>query len=224
MFYGCSDIIEIDLSYFNSSEIVDMCYMFRDCISLTSLNLSNFDTSKVIKMFDMFRNCSSLTSLNLTSFDTSNVETMKSVFEDCISLSSLDLSSFHSNKLTHCAYMFYGCINLEYINLQNFNGYSLLWSENFFLNVSNNIVICVNEGISYNIKNELSKLGCYIIDCSNDWKSKQKKINTENGECIENCNDKKEYNMKCYNNCPSGILLDNDSSEISKCKCESTFC
>jgi surface protein len=224
MFAGCSDITEIDLSNFNTSETINMCYMFTDCISITSLNLSNFDTSKVSRMFDMFRNCSSLTSLDLSSFDTSNVETMKSAFQDCISLSSLDLSNFITPKVGHFAEMFKGCKNLEYINFKNFNGNAATWSDDFFNNVPVNIVICVNEGYKYKITSYLSNSNCYVIDCSDDWKSKRKMINNENGQCINTCNDKKYYNIKCYDDCPSGILLNNDNSEIIECKCELEQC
>ena len=224
MFYLCSDITEMDLSNFNTSESVDMVYMFRDCISITSLNLSNFDTSKVTRMFDIFRNCSSLTSLDLSSFDTSNVETMKSAFQDCISLSSLDLSNFITPKVGHFAEMFKGCKNLEYINFKNFNGNAATWSDDFFNNVPVNIVICVNEGYKYKITSYLSNSNCYVIDCSDDWKSKRKMINNENGQCINTCNDKKYYNIKCYDDCPSGMILNNDNSEINECKCELEQC
>ena len=73
MFFKCSDITEIDLSEFDSSEITNMDYMFRDCISLTKINFTNFVTSNVQEMYDMFRNCSSLTSLDLSNFRTSKV-------------------------------------------------------------------------------------------------------------------------------------------------------
>ena len=53
----------------------------------------------------------------------------------------------------------------------------------------------------------LSNENCYVIDCSIDWKSKQKKIiNNGNGKCIESCSDdtqyQNEYNYKCYQDCP----------------------
>ena len=120
MFYGCSDITEIDFSNFNTSNIENMESMFRDCSSLTSLNLSNFDTFKVTRMNNMFFGCSSLTSLNLSIFDTSNVEMIYDMFKDCISL--------------------------EYINMINFNELSLdnnRYSGMFYL-VPDNIVVCVN--------------------------------------------------------------------------------
>ena len=54
MFYECSDITEINLSNFDTSNAKYMDNMFRDCKSLSSLNLSNFDTSKVTFMGYMF--------------------------------------------------------------------------------------------------------------------------------------------------------------------------
>ena len=54
MFSGCKDIIEIDLSDFDSSLVNDTSLMFKECSSLISLNLSNFKTSKVQYMQFMF--------------------------------------------------------------------------------------------------------------------------------------------------------------------------
>ena len=46
-----------------------MTNMFNECSSLTSLNLSSFNTANVILMGGMFADCSGLTSLNLSQFD-----------------------------------------------------------------------------------------------------------------------------------------------------------
>ena len=86
MFSKCSNITEIDLSSFKTSQVIDMDYMFSDCSSLTSLNLSNVDTSKVKFMKGMFYDCSSLTSLDLSIFNTSIVESMDSMFYMCENL------------------------------------------------------------------------------------------------------------------------------------------
>ena len=65
MFRGCSDIIEMDLSNFDTSRVFIMNTMFGDCTQLSSLDVSNFKTSNVIDMGDMFWGCSKLSSLNL---------------------------------------------------------------------------------------------------------------------------------------------------------------
>ena len=44
MFYFCNDITEIDLSNFDTLNVINMSYMFYSCSKLYSLNLSNFDT------------------------------------------------------------------------------------------------------------------------------------------------------------------------------------
>ena len=57
-----------------------MSYMFYECKSLKELNLSNFNTNNVINMEYMFCGCSSLQELNLSNFNTSNVYNMNRMF------------------------------------------------------------------------------------------------------------------------------------------------
>ena len=54
MFRNNDNIISIDLSNFNSSQIRDMSYLFCGCSSLKSINFDNFDTSNVVDMKYMF--------------------------------------------------------------------------------------------------------------------------------------------------------------------------
>ena len=61
-------------------------YMFSYCNSLLSLDLSNFNTQNVINMESMFSDCKSLLSLNLSSFNTQNVTNMQYMFFNCKSL------------------------------------------------------------------------------------------------------------------------------------------
>ena len=48
------DLLEIDVSNFDTSKVTDMSRMFYDLRNITSLDLSNFDTSKVTTMGSMF--------------------------------------------------------------------------------------------------------------------------------------------------------------------------
>jgi surface protein len=121
MFVGCSDITEIDLSHFNTSEVTEIRGMFTNCISLTSLNLSNFNTSSVKNMGYMFGDCQLLTSLDLSNFDTSLNTNMGQIFSNCKSLSYLNLSNFNMDIIEDIHLIFEGCTNLEYINLFNSN-------------------------------------------------------------------------------------------------------
>ena len=93
MFYGCNNLIEIDFSNFNTSNVISTYSMFDDCINLKSLNLSNFDTSKVESMDLMFDGCDSLTSLNLFKFNISKEVSISEIFFECTELSFINFSS-----------------------------------------------------------------------------------------------------------------------------------
>ena len=230
MFSFCTSLTSIDLSNFNTSQVKCMSWMFEYCTSLTSIDLSNFDTSHVTSMEKMFSNCFSLISLNLSNFDTSVVQKMENMFCNCTSLVSLNLSNFNTAQVTNMKNMFDGCIVLEYINLNNFIENSSLYVTNMFNNIPDNTVICINESSTLNkifpIINNPNK--CYVIDCEDNWKSKQKKIINDTNECIESCDDSPkyiyEYNEKCYENCSNGFLDDENNNKMNKCKCELENC
>ena len=232
MFYYCSSLISLDLSYFNTSQVTNMVSMFEYCSSLISVDLSNFNTSQVTNMNNMFSYCSSLISLNLSNFNTSKINFMKNMFAYCSSLTSLDLSNFNTPQIIDMNSMFISCANLEYINLNNFdmNNLGLVGVNSMFSNVTKNIAICINENINMEkiFPQIIDCIKCYTVVCSNDWKSKQKKIINNTDECIDRCDNctiyKYEYNGKCYDNCSNGFLYDNNSNIINKCKCELDKC
>ena len=115
------NILDMNLSNFDTSQVKSMKWMFACIPNLTTLNLSSFDTSKVTDMSHMFYNMSNLISLNLSNFNTSNVWNMYSMFSDMPNLTTLNLSSFDTSKVTDMSYMFYGMSNLISLNLSNFN-------------------------------------------------------------------------------------------------------
>ena len=117
MFYNCNNIININLSSFDSSKVTNMKNMFGYCYSIENLNLSSFDTSKVTNMEKMFDNCWNLDSVNLSSFNTSEVENMEKMFNNCFILKKINFSSFNINKVKNVCGMFYNCMNLNYLDL-----------------------------------------------------------------------------------------------------------
>ena len=131
MFSGMSSLTTLDLSNFDTSRVTDMKYMFRDMSSLTTLNLSNFDTSRVTNMEVMFYGMSSLTTLDLSNFDTSQVAYMNSMFSGT-SLTSLNLSNFDTSKVMKMSNMFFNMRNLTSLNLTNFNTSKVTDMEDMF--------------------------------------------------------------------------------------------
>ena len=121
MFYGCSNMISINLSEFDTSNVLSMQYMFSDCSGLTSLDLSGFNTSRVTEIAGMFNKCSGLTSLDVSGFDTSKVTNMSLMFASCSGLTSLDLSEFDTSNVLSMQYMFAGCSKLTSLDLNEFD-------------------------------------------------------------------------------------------------------
>ena len=121
MFSRMSSLTTLGLSSFDTSKVTNMQSMFFSMSNLTSLNLSSFDTSKVTGMIGMFFGVSSLTSLNLSSFDTSQVSGMSEMFRDMLKLTSLNLSNFDTSNVTKMHAMFRGMPNLTSLNLSNFD-------------------------------------------------------------------------------------------------------
>ena len=121
MFYGMSNLTTLNVFHFDTSKVADMSLMFHGMSGLTSLDLSNFDTSKVTNMGNMFSSMTNLTSLNLSSFNTSKVTDMGFMFYGIPNLTSLDLSNFDTSKTTKMSFMFYGMRKLTALNLSSFN-------------------------------------------------------------------------------------------------------
>jgi len=115
MFYGCRNLISLDLSNFDTSNVRSMYYMFDACSNLKTLDLSHWDTSNVTDMGYMFSGCSSLTSLDVSKFDTSNVTDMNGMFSRCSSLETIYCDNdwkFMAICLSSSWNMFTACMNL----------------------------------------------------------------------------------------------------------------
>ena len=121
MFGSMSKLTTLNLSSFNTSKVADMSNMFYGMSKLTNLNLSNFDTSNVTDMSGMFSSMSKLTTLNLSHFDTSKVTDMGFMFSNMFNLTTLDISSFDTSKVTNMRYMFDDMSKLTTLNLSHFD-------------------------------------------------------------------------------------------------------
>ena len=70
-----------------------MPQMFDNCKSLISLDISNFNTENVIYMYGIFGSYESLFSFNVSNFNTNKMNSIMCIFEIVI-LFSLDISNF----------------------------------------------------------------------------------------------------------------------------------
>jgi len=137
MFSIMPSLTTLDISSFDTSKVTDMGFMFSGMSKLTTLNISNFDTSKVTYMRYMFNNMSNLTTLNLFHFDTSKVTNMGYMFSDMSNLVALDLSSFDTSKVTDMYAMFSDMSNLTTLDLSNFDTSKVTTMYAMFRNMPN---------------------------------------------------------------------------------------
>ena len=125
MFYECKNLLNLDLSKFETKNINNMYRMFQDCKSLKKINLSNFNVQNVIDMSRMFEYCESLISLDLSYFNTQKLIYSNFMFYRCKSLKNLNISNFNTQNVINMSYMIYGLESLTNLNLSNFNTQSV---------------------------------------------------------------------------------------------------
>lgn len=108
------------MSSFDTSEVTNMFCAFYGCTNFTTLDLSNFNTSNVISngMMQMFQNCSKLTSLDLSSFVTSKMVNMSSMFNNCSNLTTIK-GTIDMKSCKYCYNMFYNCPKLTGVKIRN---------------------------------------------------------------------------------------------------------
>ena len=89
MFFNCKNLINIDLSNFETKKVTNMYGMFYNCINLENINLSNIDTKNVNDMYGLFYNCQKLANIDLSDFDTKYVRNMYGFFYNCENLENI---------------------------------------------------------------------------------------------------------------------------------------
>lgn len=122
----------LDLGNINTQNATNMDHMFSGLLKLTSLNLSSLNTKNVTNMRWMFSGDEKLQSLNLQNFDTGNVVDMSHMFHGLSQLNDLNLSNFHTQNVKNMSFMFHGMANLSNLNLSNFNTQKVEDMSNMF--------------------------------------------------------------------------------------------
>ena len=121
MFSNCTSLVDVNTSVINAPKINNIGGMFANCVEMKSIDVSSLTTSNVTDMSCLFYNCKSLETLDLSGFETSKVIYMYSMFDRCHSLKSLDISSFDTSSATKMGQMFAGCNALESLDVSKFD-------------------------------------------------------------------------------------------------------
>lgn len=116
MFFQNSNIESLDLGHFNTSNVKDMNNMFNNSNKLKTLILNNFNIIKVESLDSTFRNLTSITDLDLSSFSNNNVKTVYGAFYGCDKMKNLNIGNFDMSKIISTNIMLSGCSSLEILN------------------------------------------------------------------------------------------------------------
>ena len=88
-------------------EIIELANFFEDCTNIISLDLSELDTSNVTSMEKMFNGCNKLKEIKgLEKFNTNKVKYMNFMFSQCNNLENLNLSNFDTSNVLNMSQMF----------------------------------------------------------------------------------------------------------------------
>ena len=81
LFSSLSNCKTITFENFDTSNVINMSYMFNGCSSLININLNTFDTSKLQSngIFKMFSGCENLQTIDISNWDLSGITTNTTV-------------------------------------------------------------------------------------------------------------------------------------------------
>ena len=225
-----SSVTNTEYMFYKASSLISINFILPDYIENSNETEINtyFDTSLVTNMRYMFAYCSKLEEIDLGFFKTANVSDMSYMFEGCDYLTSVNLSSFNTSKVFSMKNMFYNDYNLVYINL--FNTIDLdINIDNIFENTPINGIFCIDEIKGKKIYDEIiNTKKCYVINCNNDLRDCRKRIDFETKKCMDDCRDelKFEYQYTCYKECPNNtyevnfkcipLILEKEDCNIQK--------
>ena len=229
MFHSCKEIIEMNLTHFNTSKVSNMLSMFDGCTNLKYLDVSNIDTSKVRDMGRMFFGCSSLISLDLSNFDTSNNTNIGTMFQGCSSLKYVDLSSFNTSKINYFDNLFNGCKSLTSIDLSSFNTSKVTHMNNMFRDCESLTSINISNFNTKEVENFNNIFdGCKSLLVYLDFQDMDLSSADNIGNMFDKCNNliyvniknyKINYNNRNYDffkNSPSNIAVCTENEELKE--------
>ena len=110
------------------NNITKMKGFFEECTNIISLDLSNFDTSNITTIDHMFNKCYKLKEIKgINKFNTNKVNNMSGILQKCNEIEHLDLSNFNTSNITDMSFMFNECHKLKEIKgIENFNTSNVL--------------------------------------------------------------------------------------------------
>ena len=215
-----------DLTSFNTSNVEDMSYMFKQTPYIRyygkGIDMSSFDTSKVKDMSYMFAENDEATDIDLSNFDTRNVINVSHMFENDKKLTKpKGLETFNMSNVKDMCYIFHNCNGFKQLDLSNWNTSNVENMEGMFEDCDKITSLNVSSWDTSNVKNMGSMFEyCYgltSLDLSN-WNTYNvenikgmfascknlKSLNISNFDLTNAKFDTSTYKLNfVFNNCPA---------------------
>ena len=105
---------------FNTTNIIDMSYMFAGLDKLETINLESFNLNSAKTLKAMFARDEKLETIEVSTWDTSNIEDIGIMFYATKSLQNLDVSKWNTSNVKDMSQMFYNC-GISSLDLSRWN-------------------------------------------------------------------------------------------------------
>lgn len=125
LFYNNTNIVHINASNWDTSNIKSLRFAFGADSNLESVDFADWDVSNVTTFFAMFDGCMKIENIDVSKWDTSSATDMGWMFNGN-NLKSLDVSNFNTSKVTTMYAMFSGSQSLTQLDISNFNTSNVL--------------------------------------------------------------------------------------------------
>lgn len=125
LFFEMNNIVEVNLTRLHTDSI-EMCTIAKECPSLKKVNMTSFNSDNLLKAVKLFIGCNSLESVDMSNLNVSNLEILGGVFDflDCDSLKYINLSNLNAPSLKTIPLFKYRS-SLRIVDLCNINAPNL---------------------------------------------------------------------------------------------------
>lgn len=125
LFNGNTNLININVSNWDTSNITSLVFTFQGMPNLKSVDFADWDVSKVTTFFALFDGSIKIENIDVSKWDTSSATNMGWMFNGN-NLKSLDVSNFNTSKVTNMFAMFSGSQSLTRLDVSNFDTSNVL--------------------------------------------------------------------------------------------------
>ena len=115
-----SDAKNVDLTMISPKNETSLNYLFEGNTNLININASNWDTSNIKSLRAVFGADSNLVSVDFAGWDVSKVTTFYAMFDACVKIENIDVSKWNTSSAINMAWMF-NRNNLKSLYVSNFD-------------------------------------------------------------------------------------------------------